>query len=131
MEEVGLVGVDRDFHDHINDVLWHCLLEFMNIPLMIVPKPVDRDVKVALGSNQVCKSAFRVPPIMPEGYSSISQAPEYVSLCVCPNSAYSFPNTRISSEEFGDRRTISLAIFANGESRLEGVVEPQFPPEFI
>ncbi|KAL0439290.1 UNVERIFIED_CONTAM: hypothetical protein Slati_2412000 [Sesamum latifolium] len=95
---------------------------------MIVPKLVDRDVKVSLGSNQVCKSAFRKPPVVPEGYCSISQAPEYISLCICTNSAYSFPNTRISSEEFGDLRRISLAIFANGESRPEGIVEPQSPP---
>ncbi|KAL0405703.1 UNVERIFIED_CONTAM: hypothetical protein Slati_3884200 [Sesamum latifolium] len=87
----------------------------MNIPLMIVPEPVDKDMKVALGANQVDKGTFQKPPIMPERGSFRSQTLEYVQFCFFPNNAESFPDARVSHEEFREHREVALEIFVDCE----------------
>ncbi|KAL0386426.1 UNVERIFIED_CONTAM: hypothetical protein Slati_4603800 [Sesamum latifolium] len=52
MNVVRMIGIDRDIHDLLDDMLWYCLLEFMNIPLMLEPEPVDRDVETAFEYQQ-------------------------------------------------------------------------------
>ncbi|KAL0430662.1 UNVERIFIED_CONTAM: hypothetical protein Sradi_0692200 [Sesamum radiatum] len=96
MKVVRMIGIDRDVHNLLDNMLWDYLLEFMNIPLMLEPEPVDRDVEIALSTNQLRQNAFREPPIMPERNSPITQAPKNVRLRVRPNGAHSFPDARIS-----------------------------------